>query len=71
VERLFYVATSTLMVFQFVWELVPLLLFLDVPLVSTLRGGCYGKLPFNFKLVRSVHAFSVTLVSALSARRLT
>jgi len=34
--------------FQFVWELVLLLLFLNVPLVSTLRGLCYGKFPFNF-----------------------
>jgi len=32
---------------------------------------CYGKFLFNFKLVRSVRAFSVTLVSALSARRFT
>jgi len=46
-------------------------LFLNVPLVSSLRGVCYGKFPFNFKLIRSVRAFSVALVSALSTWRFT
>jgi len=33
------------------------------------RVPCCGKFPFNFKLFRSVLASSVTVVSALSARR--
>ena len=39
-------------------------------MVSTWWGVCYGKFPFNFKLVRSVLALSVAVVSALSTRRL-
>jgi len=38
---------------------------------SLLRSHCYGKFPFNFKLLGFVRASSVALVSVLSKRRLT